>query len=106
MHVMPRAALLLFPSILVAGVVVAEEQEPKNAENFAPNIIELAKDCEKKLSRNCCLASVKRIKEGSYLLSKAQTLRDAKCPEGYFADTLRCKDSFIWCAPKDVPSEN
>lgn len=81
---------------------IADSHVPSKPTVVKPDYEQLEKQCLDAVSAGCCLASVKRMKAGSFLLSTAKTLRDTKCPEGYRADTLRCKGSFRWCAPVKV----
>ena len=53
---------------------------------------ELAKQCEKKTSFSCCIASVRAMKNGNYKLSE-----NNNCGEGYRPMGLECIDSFTWC---------
>lgn len=55
----------------------------------------LFEDCKKKGSASCCMASVRRMEDkGFKLFEKA-------CPKGFLLDTLKCEDSYSWCAPEE-----
>ncbi|MFA5141191.1 MAG: PepSY domain-containing protein [Elusimicrobiota bacterium] len=54
----------------------------------------LFENCKKKGSASCCMASVRRMEDGGF------TLCEKSCPNGFTRDTLRCEDSYAWCAPE------
>ena len=54
----------------------------------------LAKECQTRQSRGCCLASVKAMRAGHYTL-----LPPEGCPAGYQPNGMRCIDSDHWCQP-------
>jgi len=57
----------------------------------------LNKECEQKLSSQCCLTSVERMKS-----HKVGPLLKGICPEGFEKNTLRCVNAFQWCEPVKV----
>ena len=72
------------------------EESPKM---ILPDYKVLAKECKKKLSVECCLASVRAMELGQYLLDTGKTFGETTCPDGFQPNMMRCPDSYRWCIP-------
>ena len=67
------------------------DEPPKD---WAPYYQQLARECQKRGSPNCCMASVGAMVKGNYQLTPA-----SGCPDGYVGNMMRCIDSYRWCEP-------
>lgn len=55
----------------------------------------LAKDCEQRGSKSCCLASVLAMRRGGFQPAPPEE----SCPAGTSRNMMRCEDSYQWCEP-------
>ena len=76
--------------ILISGYIL---YQPKKIAFSTPYYQKLAKECEQKTSKNCCLASVKRMEETKSLKISSEGV----CNKGYKREMMTCIDSFVWC---------
>lgn len=60
----------------------------------------LARQCENKASFNCCMASVRAMKNGNYKLSDNNT-----CSDGFTQNMMKCISTFKWCEPINKSGE-
>jgi hypothetical protein len=56
---------------------------------------ELAKGCESKTDKNCCISSVKKMMDDSFDLLD----NSGVCEKGMIVKSLECEDSYKWCQP-------
>lgn len=68
--------------------------DPHTAKGWPPYYQELARECQKRESPNCCMSSVGAMVRGNYQVTPA-----SGCPAGYAGDSMRCIDSYHWCRP-------
>jgi hypothetical protein len=83
--------VVLFLFVMVTVGHAQKENELKIADYKA-----LAKACNKS---SCCLASVRAMEEGNYLLDEGKTFKETTCPGGYKPSMMKCIDSYRWCEP-------
>jgi hypothetical protein len=55
----------------------------------------LAKDCDTRGSKSCCLASVLAMRRGGFQPASPE----GNCPAGTTRNMMRCEDSYQWCEP-------
>lgn len=75
--------------MMVRELVNINNKIDERKEMFDQVIADRELDC----NSNCCLESLKIIKQNNYIKANFQ----GECPEGYNANGLRCEDSLIWC---------
>jgi len=70
-----------------------------------PDYKALARECQKKQSVGCCMASVRAMEKGQFMLDTGKTFAETTCPKGYAPNMMKCIDSYRWCIPKRNKSE-
>ena len=91
--------------VFVFSITIGYCQEKEKQE--LPDYKALAEQCKEKTSVGCCMASVRAMEEGKYLLDTGKTFKDTTCPKGYEPNMMRCIDSYRWCVPvKNEKSSN
>ena len=101
---------ILLIILIVAFIVYPYLKQEYEISKLPDYYQDLAENCKelKKLgisgsSTNCCLESATRMAEGNfdliYLLYPGEMSQKSKCPEGFKANTLRCKGGYEWCEP-------
>jgi hypothetical protein len=67
----------------------------------------LAEQCKKASSVGCCMASVRAMEKGKYMLDTGKSFKNTTCPVGYQPTMMRCIDSYRWCVPvRPIPQNN
>jgi len=87
-------AVIIFGSYIIYQLHKDDNKFAQSSEYYE----KLAQECKQKVSKNCCMASVKRMQEtGSYKVSA-----HGICNYGYKKETMLCVGSYSWCERKAV----
>ena len=92
------AILLVFCCLWMCGYA-------QGAAQILPDYKVLALECKEKESVGCCMASVKAMEAGQYLLDEGKTFKETTCPQGFRPDMMKCPDSYRWCVPVEPQEE-
>lgn len=68
-------------------------------ENIDVDYQALAESCKQRGSVNCCMSSLRTMRENNYFPASEDDSGNYSCPEGFNRNLIRCIDSFIWCQP-------
>lgn len=74
------------------GYYVTEPKHVKNRD--LQYYFHLSKECRRKQSTSCCMASVRAMMRKRYKL-----VPEEGCAEGFAPNMMRCIDSYRWCQP-------
>lgn len=94
------SGVLFFFFLVTAGY--CQEKEASKL----PDYKALAEKCKKASSVGCCMASVRAMEKGKYLLDTGKSFKDTTCPSGYQPDMMICIDSYRWCIPVKSTMQN
>lgn len=84
--------ILIIVAGLGIGYYVKEPEQVINGDS--QYYIHLSRECRKKQSASCCMASVKAMMRNKYKLAPEEG-----CAFGFAPNMMRCIDSYNWCEP-------
>ncbi len=88
-----RTALIIgMVALAVVGYCSFRSRLYKPPKDWSPYFQELARECQKRQSPNCCMASLGAMVKGNYRLAPS-----SGCPAGYVGNMAKCIDSYRWC---------
>ncbi|MDD4333049.1 MAG: hypothetical protein PHT51_02955 [Patescibacteria group bacterium] len=93
------STIIILILVTITGFIYFYMNQGSDISGFPDYYKNLAKECELKLSHDCCMSSVNIMTNGNYQLAPGKTLAESGCPEGYQPNMLKCIDSFRWCEP-------